>query len=222
MIPAAACELSNTGLPVAAFVVVGLVCLLAGAAVFVVLGARNRRARTGGALVLLLLVGGVLGVVGGAPSAQAAAVTVVVSAAGATAPASDDCPDGSGGGGGRGGGGSGADNTLTIIQTSVNSGIAPGGAPTTLVGTITNHGTASARISVVTVSIERVTKASGATEGACDASDYVLRDAAMPVGRTLEPEETAGFSGASIGFSEKGTNQDACKGAILHLTYVSS
>ncbi|MDF2444095.1 MAG: hypothetical protein JWR01_2298 [Subtercola sp.] len=208
---AAACELSNTGLPVAALVVIGLVCLLGGVAAFVVFGPQNRRARAGGALVLLLVVGGVLGVAGGGEPAQAAPV------AAAAAP-SDDCPDGSGGGADGGG----AENSLTIIQTSVNTGIRPGGAATTLAGTITNHGTASAYIARVTVSIETVTKAPGAVEGACDTSDYVLQDAAMPVGRTLAPEEAAGFGGASIGFSDKGTNQDACKNATLQLRYVSS
>ncbi|RFA07880.1 hypothetical protein B7R54_00615 [Subtercola boreus] len=213
MTGAASCELSNTGLPVAAFVIVGLIFLLAGVAAFVVFGARGRRARAGGALVLLLVVAGTLGVAGGAPSAQAASVGAAVTTA-------DDCPDGGGASGGGGGGG--ADNTLTIIQTSVNTGIVPGSTPTTLAGTITNYGTASAPITTVTVSIESVSKAPGAVDGPCDASDYVLRDAAMPVGRTLAPEEAAGFSGASIGFSEKGTNQDACKSATLHLLYVSS
>lgn len=238
----ASCDLANTGMPVGAVLAMALTLVLGGAVALVVFGlfgvrqrrggrgsgGGSRRVRAGGALVLLLVVASVLGAAEGGGTAAQAAPSAAASAASAAASASagaaaDGCPGGNGGGGSADGGNAGvAENSLTIVQTSVNTGIVPGGAPTTLVGTITNHGTASVYITTVTVSIESVTKAPGAVRGACDASDYLLRDAAMPVGLTLAPEQTAEFSGASLAFSDKGSNQDACKSAALALHYRSS
>jgi len=44
----------------------------------------------------------------------------------------------------------------------------------------------------------------------------------MPVGQTLGPETSAAFSGALIGFNNKSTNQDTCKGATISLLYTAN
>jgi hypothetical protein len=218
---AASCDLASTGMPVGALLAIWIALVLAGAAACVVLRGRGesgrgvRRGRAGGALVLLLVLAGVLGAVGG--SVQGA------TAAPAHALTSAECElRGSGSGSADGGGVGGPQNSLTIIQTSVNTGIVPGAPATPLAGTITNHGSTSMQIAAVTVAIDRVAKVPGAAEGVCDASDYLLQDAVMPVGVTLAPGQAAAFSGASIAFSLKGTNQDACKSATLTLRYTSS
>ena len=41
----------------------------------------------------------------------------------------------------------------------------------------------------------------------------------MTVDRRLTSGETTSFAGASIGFSNKSVNQDACKEATVHLAY---
>jgi hypothetical protein len=41
----------------------------------------------------------------------------------------------------------------------------------------------------------------------------------MPVKQSLAPGEPAEFTGVSIGFNNKSTNQDACKRAAVHLEY---
>ena len=107
------------------------------------------------------------------------------------------------------------DGALTIIQTSVMSGLGPGIAPTTITGTITNSGTSSTFVTTVTVAISDVVKATGAVAGTCDASDYVLSDPTMPVGQVLDPGQSADFTGAQIGFSDKAANQDACRSSVI-------
>ena len=58
----------------------------------------------------------------------------------------------------------------------------------------------------------------------CDPSDDVLLNAGMPVGQTLTPEGSTAFRGATIGFSNKSANQDACKvkGATTELVYAAN
>ena len=114
-----------------------------------------------------------------------------------------------------------ADCVLTITQTSVNTGLGPGVAPSPLTAEVTNRAPESTVVTAITVEITGVTKTASAVEGPCDASDYLLLDARMPVGRTLRPYETVPFSGASIGFIDKSTNQDACQGARVTLRYTS-
>lgn len=113
-------------------------------------------------------------------------------------------------------------NQLTITQTSVLTGLAPGAPPAPITGVIHNRGDRSPVITAVTVSISNVEKAAGAAAGPCDASDYTLIAPRMPLGRALAPDESAPFSGASIGFNNKSVNQDACQGARVDLRYTSS
>jgi hypothetical protein len=87
---------------------------------------------------------------------------------------------------------------------------------------VTNNGTDSTDIIAVNVEITGVTTHPGAVPGPCDPSDYVLLDARMPVGRTLDPGGSTPFAGASIGFNDKSTNQDACKGATIQLLYTAN
>lgn len=116
-----------------------------------------------------------------------------------------------------------ADNSLTVIQTSTMAGLAPGVAPVPITGRVVNDGPDSTHIDVVTVEITSVTTAPGTPATACDASDYLLLDATMAVGRTLGPDGGAAtFSGASIGFANEATNQDACRRATVHLRYTAN
>lgn len=102
------------------------------------------------------------------------------------------------------------------------TGMAPGIAPVAITGIVTNDGTGSTFVAAVTVSIASVTKNPAAGPGTCDASDYVLLGVAMPVGLTLAQGESADFTGAQIGFNDTTTNQDACRGSVVNLHYVSS
>jgi hypothetical protein len=111
---------------------------------------------------------------------------------------------------------------MTIIQTSVIRGLAPGIAPVTINGIITNHGRHDTRVTAITVSIATVTKAPGAAAGHCDASDYTIVHSTMSLDATLKPNRAATFTGATIGFHNKLSNQDACKSATITLHYTST
>ena len=191
--------LASTGSSVAAPIAVGGVLVVAG--VLLVFITRGRRART--AVVTLLLIGGAfaVGITGESPA----------HAATPTCTSSPQPSPGAGTGG-----------VLTIIQTSTITGLAPGVTPAAITGTITNSGATSVVVAAVTVRIAAVTKAAGAAAGTCDASDYILLDADMPVGRTLAPGESIGFAGALIGFNDTTVNQDSCRRAVVALSYVSS
>ena len=115
-----------------------------------------------------------------------------------------------------------ANNSLTIVQTSVMVGLAPGVVPADITGTVRNNGTDSTYLAAVDVKIIRVLKAPGSARGACDPSDYTLQNSLMPVGLTLPAGGSAAFQGASIGFNNKSTNQDACQGATVQLRYTAN
>src|SRR5581483_7823811 len=99
---------------------------------------------------------------------------------------------------------SGAAN-LTVTDTSVLTPMYPGDSAQTLQGTVKNNADNKAMVDSVTASIASV---SGAGAGGCDASDFTLSAATMTVGQELAKDQTANFSGATIQFNNKNTNQD--------------
>ena len=113
-------------------------------------------------------------------------------------------------------------SNLTVEQTSVITDMYPGDEPQAIEGTVTNNADNSAYVTQVVVSIESVDKADGAAAGDCDASDYTLSDATMLVGVDVASGDVQAFSGATIQFNNKLTNQDPCKGATVNLAYAAS
>jgi hypothetical protein len=111
---------------------------------------------------------------------------------------------------------------LEVTQTSVNDGLAPDAPPTAITGLVVNRSAYETHVFSVKVEITSVTVNGAAPAGTCDASDYVLLNAVMPVDRLLGPEGSAPFAGASIGFTNTSTNQDACQGAVVHLLYTAN
>jgi hypothetical protein len=115
-------------------------------------------------------------------------------------------------------------NSLTVNQTAAPTNLAPGVAAGAINATVTNGGTTKTQVNQVVVSIQSVAKAVGAPAGTCDATDYTLSGATMTNGAgEVNPSATSGtFSGATLAFNNKATNQDACKGATVNLHYVAS
>jgi hypothetical protein len=111
--------------------------------------------------------------------------------------------------------------SLTITQLSFHSGMAPNIAPDPIDGLVTNNGTDETTIRAIIVRIASVIKAPGpgTPAGTCDARDFLLLDPMMVVGVTLAPGGSVAFSGASIGFRDGPTNQNACKGSTVLLSY---
>jgi hypothetical protein len=202
--------LASTGVPVEGLVGFGGMLLLAGVGLVMLARARRGRMITGLGVVLMVLMIGSLTNVALGPSAANAVTSACASNPQVSSPSNTPSP------------GPTTDDGLTIVQTSTMTGLAPGVAPAAITGTITNRAATSTVVTAVTVDIAGVTKAVAASAGTCDASDYILLGANMPVGQTLAPGESANFAGAQIGFNDKTVNQDACRRAVVSLSYVSS
>jgi hypothetical protein len=115
----------------------------------------------------------------------------------------------------------GAQQALTVNQTTTLAAMYPGDSPQTLSGNFDNPNPGPIRVGTVTVSIASVTKAAGAVAGTCDASDFTLANAAMTVNAEVPSGDGQGsWTGATIKFNNKaGANQDQCKGATVNLSY---
>jgi hypothetical protein len=100
-------------------------------------------------------------------------------------------------------------------------GLAPGIAPADITGLVVNNGPDSTFIAAIEVEITSITTHPRSPAGRCDATDYALSDPRMTVGQTLGPGVSTTFAGASIGFSNKSSNQDACKRATIDLRYTT-
>lgn len=116
----------------------------------------------------------------------------------------------------------GTSSAVNAVQTSVIADMGPGDTAQTLSGTFTNTDTQPMYVTSITASIASVTKDGGAPAGTCDASDYTLAGAVMTIGAEALVNDTSTWSGATIKFNNKGTNQDACKLATVNLAYVVS
>ncbi len=112
-----------------------------------------------------------------------------------------------------------APDTISIVQTSVMEGLSPDTDARPIAGRVTNNSADDTYIDEITVSIVGVTRSAGARPGTCDATDYVIVEPVMDVRKALLGGASVDFSGASIGFVDKATNQDGCQGAIVSLLY---
>ncbi len=106
---------------------------------------------------------------------------------------------------------------VVVNQTSTVSGLAPGSGTQTLSGTFDNPNSGPVYVTSVSATV------TGTDKTGCTASDYTI-DGSAPVG-TQVPAGTgvASWSGLTIAFNNKATtNQDACKGATVTITYTSN
>lgn len=105
--------------------------------------------------------------------------------------------------------------SLTLTQTSVMSGLAPGVPAAAITGSLRNNSEDSTWIEAVVVTVASANP--GARSARRDLRGARLRparpaDAGRPL---LGPGGTTGFAGAPIGFNTTSTNQDACQGATV-------
>jgi hypothetical protein len=109
---------------------------------------------------------------------------------------------------------------LTANQTSTLTAMYPGDSAQTLSGDFDNPNSGKTYVGTVTASISSVTDGSGAVAVGCDASDFTLASKVMTVNAEVPNGTNVGaWSGATIKFNDKATNQDACKGVTVHLAY---
>jgi hypothetical protein len=127
------------------------------------------------------------------------------------------------GGSGTGSASTGNVSALTVVQTSTVIGLAPGLPAQTLSGKFNNPNSGPVYVASVTASISSVTDASGDPIVGCDDTDYTLGSATMAVGAEVPAGNAQGsWTGATLAFHNKSSNQDACKGAVVHLAYTAS
>lgn len=127
------------------------------------------------------------------------------------------------GGSGTGTATAGSTTALTVHQTTTLTAMYPGDSAQTISGNFDNTNPGPIYVGTVTASIASVTKAGGAPAGTCDATDFTLANAAMTVNAEVASGTGVGaWTGATIKFNNKASNQDACKGATVNLSYTIS
>lgn len=105
---------------------------------------------------------------------------------------------------------------LTATQTTVLTPMFPGDSAQTISGAFNNTNSGPIYVATVTASIASVTGGAGT----CDATDYTLAGAVMTVGAEVPAGTAVGaWTGATLKFDNKATNQDGCKGATVNLSY---
>jgi hypothetical protein len=114
---------------------------------------------------------------------------------------------------GTGSGATGTSTAVNAVQTSTITNLRPGGTAQAISGTFTNTNAAPTYVSTLTVAITSVTGGAGS----CDATDYTLASAVVTV-NALVDTGTA-WSGPTLAFNNKGTNQDGCQGETVNLGF---
>ena len=95
----------------------------------------------------------------------------------------------------------------------------PGGPGQAITGKFNNTNSGPTYVASVTVAIASITKAGAAVTG-CDASDYLITSPTMTVNADVPAGSNVGaFTGATVKMVNDNTNQDACKGATVNLSY---
>ena len=119
------------------------------------------------------------------------------------------------------GSGSGSASTGTVVavtvnQTSTVSGLAPGLGTQALSGNFDNPNSGPVYIAAVTAVV------TGTDKSGCTATDYTIAGTATVGAQVPAGSAVGAWSGLTIQFNNKGTNQDACKGAVVTIAYTAS
>jgi hypothetical protein len=120
-------------------------------------------------------------------------------------------------GAGTGGATAGSAATPIVVKqlTSV-TGVAPGVAPVTLSGNFDNPNTGNVYVANVVATV------TGTDKTGCDATNFVIAGASTPKQDLVPGTGVGSWTGLTLGFVNKATNQDACKGAVATLAYGAS
>ena len=121
-------------------------------------------------------------------------------------------------GSGTGSANTGATTPITVNQTSTVTGLVPGTAAQALSGTFDNPNSGPVYVTSVTATV------TGTDKTGCTASDYTITGSPATVATQVAAGSSVGsWSGISIAFNNKpSTNQDACKGATVTISYTSN
>jgi hypothetical protein len=116
----------------------------------------------------------------------------------------------------------GTSAAVTPKQTSVITGLYPGGPAVTLSGNFDNPNPGAVHVGTVTAALVSVTGGSGGTP-ACTVADYTLASAVVTINADIAAGNGVGaWTGPTVQLKNLATNQDACKNATLNLSYTSN
>lgn len=114
------------------------------------------------------------------------------------------------------------DEAVVVNQTSTISNLRPGGAAQTLSGDFDNPNDEPVYIASVTAALDSVVDGNGDPVAGCTTADYTLTGATMTVNAEIPTGDSQGaWTGATVEFNNTASNQDACQGANLVITYTA-
>jgi hypothetical protein len=119
-------------------------------------------------------------------------------------------------GSGTGTADTGTNQSVVVNQTSTVAGLAPGLAAQSLSGNFDNPNSGPVYVAAVTAVV------TGTDKAGCTASDYTISGTATVNAEVPAGSGVGSWSGLTIQFNNKATNQDACKGAAVSVTYTGS
>jgi hypothetical protein len=123
-------------------------------------------------------------------------------------------------GSGSGSATTGTSSAVTVTQTNTVTGLYPGGPAQDLEFKVTNPSSGNQYVATVTAAITSITKA-GVPASGCTAADFTLTQAPTAVAQDLPSGDTA-FTGTKtpkLQMKNTASNQDACKGVTVNLTF---
>jgi hypothetical protein len=124
-------------------------------------------------------------------------------------------------GSGTGSAANGTTVPITINQTSVITGLYPGGPAVALSGNFNNTNPGAVRVATVTAALVSVTGSSGTP--ACTIADYQLNTPVVTINADIASGNGVGaWTGPTVQLKNLATNQDACKNASVNLSYTSN
>ena len=124
-------------------------------------------------------------------------------------------------GSGTGSAASGTNLPVTVNQTSTITGLYPGQTPQTLAGDFTNPNAGPTYVTAVTATGYTI-DATHVTAGCAVSGNYTLGGTAGVNADVAAGSNKGAWTGLTIVMNNLGTNQDACKGATVTITYASS
>jgi len=105
---------------------------------------------------------------------------------------------------------------IVVKQLTNVAGVAPGVAPVALSGNFDNGNTGLVYVAAVTASV------TGSDKSGCDGTNFVIAGTSTPRVEIPAGTGVGAWSGLTVAFVNKSTNQDACKGAVATIAYVAS
>jgi hypothetical protein len=139
-------------------------------------------------------------------------------------------------GAGSGSAGTGTTSPIVVKQTSTVAAMVPGLTPQVLSGNFDNPNTGPVIVKSVTATVSAVAMATGAGTPACTVTDFAIGTPGTTAGTTQTATASQGtpgvevppgngqaaWTGLNLTILNRATNQDACKGSTVTITYVAN